>query len=86
MGTLGEFPDIGVIAPEVPGRSGTKLAFGVFGPTCDSIDRLAGPMHLPGDIAEGDYLMFHGMGAYAASLASRFNGYGTADLVEVSGF
>ena len=85
-GTLGEFPDIGVIAPEVPGRSGTNLAFEVFGPTCDSIDRLAGPMHLPGDIAEGDYLMFHGMGAYAASLASRFNGYGTADLVEVSGF
>ena len=83
-GTLGEFPDIGPIKPSVPNRRGKASAFEIFGPTCDSIDRLAEPMWLPGDVAEGDYLLFKGMGAYAGALASRFNGYGTPDLVEVT--
>lgn len=48
----------------------------LFGPTCDSIDRLPGELHLPADIAEGDYVIFHGAGAYSTVTNTRFNGFG----------
>ncbi|MDO5705973.1 MAG: type III PLP-dependent enzyme, partial [Paracoccus sp. (in: a-proteobacteria)] len=31
---------------------------------------------LPGDIAEGDYVIFHGAGAYSTVTNTRFNGFG----------
>jgi ornithine decarboxylase len=31
---------------------------------------------LPGDIAEGDFVIFQGMGAYSTVTNSRFNGFG----------
>jgi ornithine decarboxylase len=48
----------------------------VFGPTCDSVDRLPGEIGLPGDLAEGDYVLFHGLGAYSTATNTRFNGFG----------
>ena len=33
-------------------------------------------MMLPGDTAEGDYVVIHGMGAYATVTNTRFNGFG----------
>ena len=48
----------------------------VFGPTCDSLDVLPGIQALPNTLCEGDFVVFHGMGAYSAALATRFNGYG----------
>ncbi|MCQ0968971.1 type III PLP-dependent enzyme (plasmid) [Paracoccus sp. TK19116] len=48
----------------------------IFGPTCDSVDRLPGEMDLPADIAEGDYVIFHGAGAYSTVTNTRFNGFG----------
>lgn len=50
--------------------------FEIFGPTCDSLDRLPQKIELPRSVADGDYLVFESLGAYSASLATRFNGYG----------
>lgn len=56
----------------------------VFGPTCDSVDRLPEPMALPDDLAEGDWVIFEGMGAYAQALSTGFNGYGTRTVVPLA--
>lgn len=55
----------------------------VFGPTCDSLDRLPGEIALPGDAAPGDYLLFDGLGAYSFANATPFNGYGASEVVTV---
>ncbi|MCP5087585.1 MAG: type III PLP-dependent enzyme [Rhodobacteraceae bacterium] len=65
-------------------RKGTLRV--VFGPTCDSLDKLPDGLNLPGDIAEGDYILFSGMGAYVHATCTRFNGYGDIRTVTVSGF
>ncbi len=89
-GGLTEARDIGapgrirVIGPDGTMRRGADVPRVVFGPTCDSIDRLPDPLPLPGDMAEGDYVLFHGMGAYSRSLTTRFNGYGVGDPVTVA--
>lgn len=57
--------------------------FKFFGPTCDSIDTVAGPYWLPEDVCEGDYLEIGQMGAYGVAMATRFNGYGDIDIAEV---
>jgi ornithine decarboxylase len=89
-GGLTEIRDIGapdrieVIAPDGTARRGAPQPRVVFGPTCDSIDRLPAPLPLPGNLAEGDYLLIHGMGAYTRSLSTEFNGYGLRDVVTVA--
>ncbi|MDN5787980.1 type III PLP-dependent enzyme, partial [Pseudorhodobacter sp.] len=81
-GSLTELPMIGVIdRTEAMGADGTPraeeaVARIVFGPTCDSVDRLPGELMLPADLGEGDYLLFHGMGAYSTVTNTRFNGFG----------
>ena len=57
--------------------------FKFFGPTCDSIDAVAGPYWLPEYVCEGDYLEIGQMGAYGVAMATRFNGYGDVDIAEV---
>jgi ornithine decarboxylase len=52
------------------------LPFSFFGPTCDSLDFMKGPFMLPADIKEGDYIEIGQVGAYGATLATRFNGFG----------
>jgi ornithine decarboxylase len=54
--------------------------FRFYGPTCDSIDAMAGPYWLPEDVREGDYLEIGQMGAYGVAMATRFNGYGENEL------
>ncbi|MEI4471391.1 type III PLP-dependent enzyme [Frigidibacter sp. MR17.24] len=81
-GALSELPITGpvdrieVVAPDGSRRTGAPVARRVFGPTCDSVDRLPGTPALPEDLAEGDFVVFHGMGAYSTATATRFNGYG----------
>ena len=58
----------------------------LFGPTCDSIDRLRDCIALPETCVTGDYLLFPEMGAYSNALATEFNGYGLADIVTVAGW
>lgn len=81
-GGLTEIRDIGApdrlraVSPAGQWRQGALRPRAVFGPTCDSIDRLPDPLPLPADLAEGDYLLIGGMGAYTRSLSTGFNGYG----------
>ena len=81
-GALAELPLIGNIdrievrSPEGVVRSGEMVGRIVFGPTCDSVDRLPGDVMLPADIEEGDFVVFNGMGAYSTVTATRFNGFG----------
>jgi ornithine decarboxylase len=60
------------------------IDFSLFGPTCDSADRMRGPFRLPADMREGDWIELGQLGAYGACLRTGFNGFGTADLVEVA--
>jgi ornithine decarboxylase len=55
----------------------------VFGPTCDPLDRMPGMLDLPGNIGEGDVIEFGMLGAYAASVTTRFNGYGALPVTPV---
>ena len=61
--------------------SGGTAAFSLWGPTCDSIDHIKGPFHLPDSVGEGDYLEIGNMGAYGRAIAGQFNGYGRYDEV-----
>ena len=56
----------------------------VYGPTCDSLDRLPDPVALPAQIGEGDFVMIKAMGAYSSSLSTGFNGYGLQEMVTVA--
>ena len=58
--------------------------FVLFGPTCDSADRMRGPFRLPADMREGDWIELGQLGAYGACLRTGFNGFGRAELVEVA--
>ncbi|KEO50734.1 type III PLP-dependent enzyme [Thioclava pacifica] len=86
-GGLAELPLIGnidrvaTISPEGEIRSEAGQPRIVFGPTCDSVDRLPGELSLPMDMAEGDFLVFRGMGAYSSATNTRFNGFGQLEVV-----
>jgi ornithine decarboxylase len=88
-GTLTELPLIGVIdriqvvSPEGKLRTAKARDRIVFGPTCDSVDRLPGEIPLPGDMAEGDYIIWHGLGSYSTVTNSRFNGFGDLQMATV---
>ena len=73
------------IRPDMPGDDGAPLhAFELFGPTCDSADRMKGPFLLPEDIDEGDWIELGQLGAYGACLRTKFNGFDGGTTVEVS--
>ena len=88
-GGLAELRDIGltsrlrVIAPDGTPRRGKPRPRSVFGPTCDSLDRLPDGISLPDDMEAGDYLLFGGMGAYSLVTSTGFNGYGLNEVVSV---
>lgn len=70
-----------VFAPDGAERRGALEDREVFGPTCDSLDRLSDRVGLPGDLQEGDHVLFHACGAYSTALSTRFNGYGARRIV-----
>ena len=53
--------------------------FSFYGPTCDDLDRMAGPFELPGDVRAGDYIEIGMLGAYGCAMRTRFNGFDVAD-------
>lgn len=55
------------------------LGFSFYGPTCDDLDRMAGPFMLPADVQAGDYIEIGMLGAYGCAMRTAFNGFG-ADL------
>lgn len=64
-------------------RAGDRKPRVVFGPTCDSLDRLPDGLPLPCDAATGDYVLFPGLGAYSSAMSTQFNGYGLSDVATV---
>jgi ornithine decarboxylase len=85
-GGLSELPLIGlidrveVVDLDTRPRAGAPVPRIIFGPTCDSVDRLPGELPLPSDIEEGDYVIFHGLGAYSTATNTRFNGFGEMEI------
>ncbi len=81
-GGLGEAPLLGsatafrVYSAAGELRDGETRPAVIFGPTCDSVDRLPGDLPVPVDLEEGDYLVFSGLGAYGTATTTSFNGYG----------
>lgn len=72
------------------GGGGEPLAghlqpFRIFGPTCDSLDVLKLPFHLPDNIQEGDWIEFGLMGAYSIGMQTGFNGFVTDTIVRIDG-
>jgi ornithine decarboxylase len=72
-----------VLSPDGQKRKGEILPRIVFGPTCDSVDRLPGELPLPSDIAEGDFVIWQGMGSYSTVTNTRFNGFGDLQMATV---
>jgi ornithine decarboxylase len=72
-----------LIRPEGPPPAAALRSFALFGPTCDSADRMPGPFRLPEDVREGDWIEIGQLGAYGACLRTAFNGFDRARLVEV---
>ncbi len=60
------------------------MAFSFYGPTCDDLDRMAGPFVLPGDVQPGDYVEIGMLGAYGCAMRTGFNGFGVEERVIVS--
>ncbi len=88
-GGLPDLRDMGLCAlVSVFGPNGPRTAKStsriVFGPTCDSLDRLPDGLPLPVDTCTGDYVLFGGMGAYSISMSTAFNGYGVQKVEMVS--
>ena len=92
-GIYGNLSDAGALGFRFPARrirlgeadDTEELAdFALFGPTCDSADRMRGPFRLPADMREGDWIELGQLGAYGACLGTAFNGFGKAEVVEVA--
>lgn len=58
--------------------------FRFFGPTCDSLDTMSGPFHLPDCVMEGDWIEIEQLGAYGQALATRFNGFGSDVVIAIA--
>jgi ornithine decarboxylase len=72
-----------LIRPDGPAPTDAESPFAIFGPTCDSADRLTVPVPLPADVAEGDWIEFGQLGAYGACLRTGFNGFDVIRQVAV---
>ncbi len=91
-GTYGSLFDAGVpnfILPTrmiTDGRIQSKkiTAFQFYGPTCDSLDFMKGPFLLPNNIKEGDYIELGQLGAYGLTFRTKFNGFYSDTIVELS--
>ena len=66
------------------GRSVAQEGFAFYGPTCDDADYMKGPFALPADIQAGDYIEIGMLGAYGAAMRTRFNGFGTGAVIDVT--
>lgn len=62
---------------------GETKSWKVFGPTCDPLDVLPARLELPTCLKDGDHIEFGTLGAYGIATTTRFNGYGSHDVVLV---
>ncbi len=61
-----------------PDSHARNIGFSFYGPTCDDMDRMAGPFELPADTQAGDFIEIGMLGAYGCAMRTAFNGF-TAD-------
>jgi len=54
----------------------------IWGPTCDSMDRVLGDILLP-EMHLGDWLVFFNMGAYTIPLCTSFNGFDAPNVYSI---
>ena len=66
------------------GSEARDMPFSFYGPTCDDLDHMAGPFHLPADVGPGDYVEIGMLGAYGCAMRTGFNGFGTAARIVVA--
>ncbi|RVT94782.1 type III PLP-dependent enzyme [Sphingomonas crocodyli] len=59
------------------------IGFSFYGPTCDDMDRMAGPFNLPADVQPGDYIEIGMLGAYGCAMRTGFNGFTAGERVEM---
>lgn len=96
-GGLSDLSFDGIVMPmRVIRQDGTEVGegaprsapFQLFGPTCDSADKVAGPFWLDDTVDEGDWIEIGQAGAYSNVLATGFNGFrsGRAVIVEDDAF
>ncbi|HSK39364.1 MAG TPA: type III PLP-dependent enzyme [Arenibaculum sp.] len=88
-GSLSDMKYAGITFPmrvlRIGGRASETLGgFGLYGPTCDSVDFMEGPYRLADDVREGDYIEVGQAGAYTLELRTDFNGFFPDRFVEVS--
>ena len=91
-GTYGSLFDAGVPSFILPskmisnGRVQSKklTAFNFYGPTCDSMDFMKGPFLLPNNVREGDYIELGQLGAYGLTFRTKFNGFYSDEIFELS--
>jgi ornithine decarboxylase len=57
------------------------MPFSFYGPTCDDMDRMAGPFMLPADTRAGDYIEIGMLGAYGCAMRTGFNGFTAGETV-----
>ncbi|MAZ03055.1 MAG: hypothetical protein CMN56_07945 [Sneathiella sp.] len=57
--------------------------FQLYGPTCDSIDKMKDRLALPDDVCEGDWIIFRHLGAYGYAMQTRFNGFYSETMVGI---
>lgn len=67
--------------PDHDGDDTTLSPFRFCGPTCDSVDMMAGPFLLPADITEGDWIEIGLTGAYGIACRTNFNGFGKSQTI-----
>ncbi len=82
-GTPGFVFPVKAVRPEGSFK-GELVEFSFYGPTCDSMDAMKGPFHLPADIAEGDWIEIGQLGSYGATMRTNFNGFYSDKTVEVA--
>ena len=90
-GTYGTLFDAGVPNIVYPSRiikngkfiSKKLTAFDFYGPTCDSMDYMKGPVLLPNNIKENDYIELGQLGAYGLTFRTEFNGFFSDNIYEV---
>jgi ornithine decarboxylase len=93
-GIYGSLSDAGALGFRFPARrirpgepqagAAESADFELFGPTCDSADRMRGPFRLPQDMREGDWIELGQLGAYGACLRTAFNGFGRIAFAAVA--
>jgi ornithine decarboxylase len=77
------FP-VRAIRPDGAALDANAGEFSFYGPTCDSVDFMAGPFVLPTDIGPGDWIELGQLGAYGACLRTAFNGFERILITDVA--